>query len=53
MKNKSVAKASTDIDPKVKATQEELRNMIEQGYYSSLYSAYGTKDQRAKNMIMN
>ena len=53
MKNNSEDKASSDIDTKVKSTQEELRNLIEQGYYSSLYSAYGTKDQRAKNMIMN
>jgi peptidyl-prolyl cis-trans isomerase D len=53
MKNNSTSDASSDIEPKVKSTQEELRNLIEQGYYSSLYTTFGTKDQRARNMIMN
>ncbi len=38
---------------KAKSQEDELRNMIDQNYYSSLYSAYKTKDQRAKKMILN
>ncbi len=52
MKNNSNYDASTDINLKVKSTQDELRNLIEQGYYSSLYDSYGVTDQRARKRIM-
>ena len=53
MRNNANSDENTDFQPKVESTQEELRNLIEQGYYSSLYDSYGVKDQRARKMIMD
>ena len=38
---------------KAQSEQNEIRSLIEQGYYPALYNSYKVRDNRAKNMILN
>ncbi len=43
---------SENTDEKSQSIEGEIRNLIEQGYYSSLLKAYQVEDKRAENLVI-
>ena len=43
---------SVKVDEKSKKIENEYRNQIDQGYYSSLLKAYQVEDKRAENLVI-
>ena len=43
---------SEKVDEKSKKIENEYRNQIDQGYYSSLLKAYQVEDKRAENLVI-
>ena len=43
--------SSENVDEKSKKIENEYRNQVDQGYYSSLLKAYQVIDKRAENLV--
>ena len=43
--------SSENVDEKSKKIENEYRNQVDQGYYSSLLKAYQVEDKRAENLV--